>query len=251
MLITETLAEKWYRTDSWVYKNFSYLYQNKLWKKKIPNGYSVCPYFWLSLFSLFIIRPFVFVGNIVKIVLTSVFGKLFAPIDKAICKFGCLLVRDSYSARAYEPDTDYIVMARTILTGMILTCWSAAAYYLHKFDVNPHLDKLEHYFSYFGTVFLTIITIAFGMKIIAGYTNNTSLFKKSMKVMKSIPMLFVMWIVTSSIYFIIINHTAFVTALIRMLKSIGIICKDAWFTAYTLTVAVLMYNGLGVPLWKL
>lgn len=58
MLVKKSIVERWYRTDSWVYKNFAYLFQNPLWSKRIPQGFSVCPYFWLNLFSLFIFRPF-------------------------------------------------------------------------------------------------------------------------------------------------------------------------------------------------
>lgn len=59
MLIKRSIVEKWYQRDSWVYKNFSYLFSNPLWKKRVPYGFSVCPYFWLSLFSFFIFRPVV------------------------------------------------------------------------------------------------------------------------------------------------------------------------------------------------
>lgn len=76
MLIKQSIVEKWYQRDSWVYKNFAYLFQNPLWDKDIPNGFSVCPYFWLNLFSFFIFRPF-FVAPIKYLII---------PIIKAIGK---------------------------------------------------------------------------------------------------------------------------------------------------------------------
>lgn len=59
MLVKKSIVEKWYQTDSWVYKNFAYLFSNPLWDNDIPNGFTVCPYFWMSLFSLLIFRPFI------------------------------------------------------------------------------------------------------------------------------------------------------------------------------------------------
>lgn len=58
-LVPLNVVKTWYRKESLVYKNFAYLFQNQLWCKTIPNGFSLCPYFWLSLFSLFIVRPFI------------------------------------------------------------------------------------------------------------------------------------------------------------------------------------------------
>jgi hypothetical protein len=59
MLVKKSIVEAWYQRDSWVYKNFAYLFDNPLWSKRIPNGFSVCPYFWMSLFSLFIFCPLI------------------------------------------------------------------------------------------------------------------------------------------------------------------------------------------------
>lgn len=59
MLVKKSIVEKWYQTDSWVYKNFAYLFKNPLWDNNIPRGFSVCPYFWMNMFSLIIFRPFV------------------------------------------------------------------------------------------------------------------------------------------------------------------------------------------------
>lgn len=59
-LVPIDTIKTWYRTDSWVYRHFSYLFTNPLWKKRVPSGFSVCPFFWLALFSLFVFRPFVF-----------------------------------------------------------------------------------------------------------------------------------------------------------------------------------------------
>jgi len=78
MLVKQSIVENWYQTDSWVYKNFAYLFQNPLWSNRIPSGFSVCPYFWLSLFSLLIFRLFFVVP----------LKYFFIPIVKALGKPG-------------------------------------------------------------------------------------------------------------------------------------------------------------------
>ena len=84
MLVKRSIVEKWYQRDSWVYKQFSCLFSNPLWNKKIPNGFSVCPYFWLSLFSFFIFHPF-FVAPIQYIIIPIIKG-IGAPA-KAVDKW--------------------------------------------------------------------------------------------------------------------------------------------------------------------
>lgn len=48
MLVKEDIVKQWYCRDHWIYKNFRYIFQNELWKKSVPNGFSVCPYFWMA-----------------------------------------------------------------------------------------------------------------------------------------------------------------------------------------------------------
>ena len=83
MLIKRSIVEKWYQRDSWVYKNFAYLFQNPLWDKSIPNGFSVCPYFWMNLFSFFIFRP-LFVAPIKYLILPLIraIGKPAHVVDE-------------------------------------------------------------------------------------------------------------------------------------------------------------------------
>lgn len=74
-LVSKNIIEEWYQTDSWVYKNFSRLFSNIAWDKEIPKGFSLCPYFWLSILSLFIVQPFiVFPVFCIK--------KLYSPVDE-------------------------------------------------------------------------------------------------------------------------------------------------------------------------
>lgn len=60
MLVPEQIVERWYHRDHFIYKNFAFLFQNKLWDSNVPNGFSVCPYFWMSMFSFCFFRPFIY-----------------------------------------------------------------------------------------------------------------------------------------------------------------------------------------------
>ena len=65
MLVQRSVVDRWYQRDSWVFRHFSYLFKNPLWNKNIPNGFSVCPYFWLAMFSMIVLRPTIgFITNV-------------------------------------------------------------------------------------------------------------------------------------------------------------------------------------------
>ena len=60
--VSESVIDRWFDPveNSWVYRGFCYLFQNPLWNKKLPKGFSLCPYFWLSVFSWTLFRVFIF-----------------------------------------------------------------------------------------------------------------------------------------------------------------------------------------------
>lgn len=60
-LVPSSIISAWYVRTSFVYRNFAFLFCNPLWQKPVPKGFSLCPFWWLSLFSLFVVRPFVYV----------------------------------------------------------------------------------------------------------------------------------------------------------------------------------------------
>jgi hypothetical protein len=94
MLVKKEIVEKWYLRDSWVYRNFSYLFVNPLWEKRIPKGFTVCPYFWMSMFSLLIFRPFI-VAPLKYIVLPIInaIGKPAHMVDKFMFNIAKSLLR--------------------------------------------------------------------------------------------------------------------------------------------------------------
>jgi hypothetical protein len=59
MLISKERAERWYQKDSFYYRNFALLFKNKLWtrSKGVPQGFAICPYFWMAQFSFWVFKP--------------------------------------------------------------------------------------------------------------------------------------------------------------------------------------------------
>lgn len=121
MLVKKSIIEKWYQTDSWVYRNFSFLFKNPLWSKRVPAGFSVCPYFWLSLFSFFIFKPF-FVAPIHYGIrpLLRLIGKPATFVD-GLCRK--LLVKIGGEADRLEAPgmSIFFVLLLTFLFGSVLT----------------------------------------------------------------------------------------------------------------------------------
>jgi len=82
MLVSEEIVKRWYRTESPVYQNFAYLFDNPLWKKPVPKGFTVCPYFWLSLFSRMVFQPLVFLITHLCQPIIKKFGAPVSRLDK-------------------------------------------------------------------------------------------------------------------------------------------------------------------------
>lgn len=87
MLVPEPLVKSWYRPESKVYQNFRYLFQNPLWNTRMPKGMPVCPLFWLSLFSMFVLRPLIVVITKFLMPLVKLGGRPLAAADKRLREF--------------------------------------------------------------------------------------------------------------------------------------------------------------------
>lgn len=190
MLVKRSIVERWYQTDSWVYKNFAYLFQNPLWQKKVPNGFSVCPYFWLNLFSVLLFRP-LFVAPITYVFLPIIkgLGKPAAAIDKGLhqllkklgiyvedysvgCGTGlslvCLIALVCAGALLYftgvKLQTFYPYLTNDSPTGMF-AFWSVASFVplfaiigLHKKITKTDCKTMSYLY-----VWLALFAIAFGV----------------------------------------------------------------------------------------
>ncbi len=60
-LLPSATYSAWFKKTSSVYRAFAFLFQNPLWRKNVPTGFSLCPFAWLALFSAVIFRPLVYV----------------------------------------------------------------------------------------------------------------------------------------------------------------------------------------------
>jgi hypothetical protein len=88
MLITQSTAEAWFRKDSFIYLQYIFLFRNPLWwKKREPQGASLCPYFWMAMFSFFIVKPLVYLLVYTGRLLEPLFilgGRPIAAIDRML-----------------------------------------------------------------------------------------------------------------------------------------------------------------------
>ncbi len=88
-LAPASLIDSWYSKSSWTYKAFSYLFVNPLWQKKVPNGFSICPFFWSALFSIFVFRPLVFVVLLLRSTVKLLcLGKILTAYERLLVRLG-------------------------------------------------------------------------------------------------------------------------------------------------------------------
>lgn len=120
-LVPDSLVDRWYHSDSWVYKNFSYLFSNPLWDKNIPSGFSLCPYFWLSLFSFLVLRPIVFIVLVVRFIFAKL--QLSHLLDKSDTWFTRLTGVEG--ARGFPTCVALLIVC---LFGLFILCLVAASY---------------------------------------------------------------------------------------------------------------------------
>lgn len=59
-LVPQPVYAAWFSRQSWVFKQFSYLFVNPLWQRPVPKGFSLCPYWWGALAAFFVLRPLVY-----------------------------------------------------------------------------------------------------------------------------------------------------------------------------------------------
>lgn len=136
MIVKRSIVERWYQKDSWVYRQFSYLFENQLWDGTVPNGFSVCPYFWLSLFSFFVFKPFEFILYWIFRPPVLFFGKPARVVDRyfALLAGRCGFFSGANLHRAVG--LGFLFLIGILFFGFIITfLWYKAiawAYYTYK-----------------------------------------------------------------------------------------------------------------------
>ncbi len=82
-LVPDNIVSAWYSRQSLVYRNFAYLFQNPLWQTRVPQGFSLCPYWWSAVFSILIFRPLVYITlGVAKIVALLRLGAVVRFTDR-------------------------------------------------------------------------------------------------------------------------------------------------------------------------
>ena len=86
MLVPKAWVDEWYKSDHAIRKSFTYLFKNPLWDVPVPKGFSVCPYFWMSvllspLFRLLVVYPVLIIRWILNVSRLGKFDKWL--FDKA------------------------------------------------------------------------------------------------------------------------------------------------------------------------
>lgn len=88
-LVSQNVIAAWYRKDAWTYRNLAFIYRNPLWQKPVPQGFSLCPLFWSALFSLFILRPMIYLFIGLRAILRHLgLGKLVKATDRLAERIG-------------------------------------------------------------------------------------------------------------------------------------------------------------------
>lgn len=227
MLVKKSIVERWYQTDSWVYKNFAYLFENPIWSKDIPSGFSVCPYFWLSLFSLFIFR-FFFVYPLVYFIL---------PIMKFIGKpaqYADSSLRDFFTKLGWN--------ARATGTGIVLLLISVALSLLAIFLAGFTFVKIRDFYPYLVEAnrlglytFWVIVSLLLCFGILGLHTKFS---KSECKTMNYLYVWFALFFVS---LFVFIPQETFagIGAVFKFLANMGAICGKGIYTG-------LKYAGLGI-----
>jgi len=96
-LVSDKLIDRWLEEDSFVYKNFAYIYENPIWGKNIPSGYSLCPYFWMSIIIGFVL---------LRVLLVPVYQVVSFIISRCLCS--PLITIDRKLTDFFDKHRDYI-----------------------------------------------------------------------------------------------------------------------------------------------
>lgn len=140
MLVSQNIVNRWYNKNHWIYRQFAYLFKNPLWSKTIPNGFSVCPYFWLALFSAFLFKPF-FVFPLYG--LSRLLRPIFAKSGEIAVGIGATMLLSAAILLVYMVydtfDWFYPITAATTIV-LFFSSWHDAKQY--KFQHEKHSPKL-------------------------------------------------------------------------------------------------------------
>lgn len=192
MLIKRSIVERWYQTDSWVYKNFAYLFKNPLWNKSIPRGFTVCPYFWLSLISLFLFRPLVV--SPVRYIFMPIIGFLGKPasaIDSTLFNIFIKMGLAKEQNRSEGMGLLFAFLFAIILASVGFVVWMLVLW-LKKFYPFFTKNSVPGMFSFWATVSLIGLLAMIGL--------HKKLTDSACKVVNYLYLWFALFIVSSIVF---------------------------------------------------
>lgn len=59
-LVPAPVYSAWFSRKSRLYSAFTYWFNNPLWQTSVPNGFSLCGYFWMAVAAVVLLRPLVY-----------------------------------------------------------------------------------------------------------------------------------------------------------------------------------------------
>jgi hypothetical protein len=141
-LVPTSIIQQWYRRDHPIYRSFAFLFENPLWSKAIPKGFTICPFFWLATLSFFVVRPFVYVVVGLRTILRwmDIGGYLKKTItftDKTVAKIVPLLNVDDFFFPTFGA-----VMFSFMIAMFCYGGWQLASNYIHAQAISLLLIPL-------------------------------------------------------------------------------------------------------------
>jgi hypothetical protein len=120
MLVSQETADKMYNKNGKLYKSFALLFSNSIWNKSVPNGFPICPYFWMSLFSMVLFVPFIEMP--VKYVVK--------PLSRGLWKLFMYCIIAPISAMCTKCNVPLNERGAKLLANSILAIWGLSLYTL-------------------------------------------------------------------------------------------------------------------------
>ncbi len=137
MLVKREIVQAWYVKTHPIYKAFAFLFQNPFWKKEVPRGFTVCPFFWMAMFSFFIFRPVLVLLVIPFTKLVKILGTPGAKFDRFIRR----VFKLSDSLAPGLPTLLFVASCAAITFGGLIL-WEIAQWYLTSIAPNRELTLI-------------------------------------------------------------------------------------------------------------
>jgi len=148
-LVSKKLYESWYKEDTFIRRNFFYIFQNPLWDKGLPKGFSLCPMFWMSILIGFLLLKCFFVPLMLTIMLITKLTIMRA--DARFSKWTKEHLRDSKYDVSDMPDSGWLILIGVAGTIVPLILFFFSNILVEHVIFNIYRDSIP--FMFWLTVF--------------------------------------------------------------------------------------------------